>query len=162
MEVYLVRHGIAEDPYRASLSGKSDADRELTPEGREKTTKVARAFRSVVTDVGLILHSPYVRARETAEIFHRFFPGAEIAEAAGLRPHDPPSFGLASISEKLDRHNVMVVGHEPHLSALTSLLVAGNTDASIQFKKAGIAGFEWGGRGYSRLLFLLPPRFLLG
>lgn len=162
MEVYLVRHGIAEDPYRASLSGKSDADRELTPEGREKTAKVAKAFSGIVGEVGLILHSPYVRARETAEIFRRFYPGADLSEGAGLRPHDPPSFGLASIAEKLDRKNVMVVGHEPHLSALTSLLLSGNTEGSIQFKKAGIAGFEWGGRGYSRLLFLLPPRFLLG
>jgi phosphohistidine phosphatase len=161
VEIYLVRHGIASDPMRAAQLGIPDSDRELTSEGREKTNRVAKAFSKQVTSVQTIVHSPYVRARETAEIFHRYFPDAQIGSGQGLRPHDAVEQGLATIADRI-AGNIMVVGHEPHLSALTSLLLTGNPHSSIQFKKAGIAGFEWNGAGDSRLLFLLPPKFLLG
>ena len=41
MEIYLLRHGIAED----ASPGSSDAARELTPEGREKTAAVLKRAR---------------------------------------------------------------------------------------------------------------------
>jgi phosphohistidine phosphatase len=157
VEIYLVRHGIAEDP----RAGQPDSERALTDEGRDKAARIAKNLRKELGEVPLIVHSPYLRARETAEIFHRHFPEAKLAVGANLRPGDLPEEGLAAALALAGRRSVMIVGHEPHLSALASHILTGDVQASIQFKKAGVAGFEWVGVGFSRLLFLLPPRFLL-
>ncbi len=135
MEIYLVRHGIAED---ISASGK-DADRKLTAEGIEKTKKVAHAFAKKVAHLDLILHSPYRRARETAKIFADLFSKAELKEGNGLTPFDKAGFALPQISELGQGTRVMLVGHEPHLSCLASLLITGQERPVLEFKKAGIA-----------------------
>lgn len=143
----------------ASLEGRNDAARTLTPEGLKRTRQVARALAEKIDSIDTILHSPYVRARETAEIFAAAFPGAKLKEAPGLRPHDEPASALENLDDLHGR--VMLVGHEPHMGMLASLLLTGGLDAIMPFKKAGIAGFEWGGAGRSRLMFFLTPRFIL-
>lgn len=158
VEIFLVRHGIAEDP----RVGQHDSERPLTSEGRDKAARVAKALRKEIGAVPFIVHSPYLRAKETAEIFHRHFPEAEMKMGQGLRPHDPPEQGLASVLEIAGKKSVMVVGHEPHLGMLTSHILTGDVQTAFLFKKAGVASIEWAGVGFSRLNFLLPPRILLG
>jgi phosphohistidine phosphatase len=160
MEIILVRHGIAEEPAEASLEGRGDAERALTAEGREKTAEVAQAFARRVKAVDLIVHSPYRRAVETAEIFGLAFPRAGRRAAQELRPHDDPERGAALLAG-LKAERVMVVGHNPFLSLLASYLLAGDFSLDVTFKKAGLAGLEWGGPGNSRLLYLIPPKMLL-
>jgi phosphohistidine phosphatase len=159
VEIYLVRHGIAEDPG----PGQRDSERALTPEGREKAARIAKNLRRELGDgVAIIVHSPFLRARETAEIFHRQFTEASLHVGPGLTPNDNPEEGLATaLAFAAKKRSVMIVGHEPSLSSLASILLTGDVQANVQFKKAAVAGFEWAGKGFSRLLFLLPPRFLL-
>ena len=64
MEVYLLRHGIAHDD---SPTGK-DADRPLTEEGRRKLRDVMKAIANAGVKPDAIVSSPYLRARQTAEI----------------------------------------------------------------------------------------------
>ena len=64
MELYLMRHGIAEE---ASRTGK-DRDRALTEEGIERTRATGKALVQVGVKFDLILSSPYLRAWQTAEI----------------------------------------------------------------------------------------------
>jgi phosphohistidine phosphatase SixA len=66
MNLFLLRHAIAVEP--GALSGASDAARPLSPEGKEKMRKIARGMKALDLSFDLILSSPYVRARETAEI----------------------------------------------------------------------------------------------
>jgi len=141
--------------------GQADSARALTPEGRDKANRIAKNLRRQIGPVSHIVHSPYLRACETAEIFQRHFTEAGLQVVPGLRPHDTPEEGLSAALKAAGEKGVMIVGHEPHLGALASLLLTGDTQASIQFKKAGVAAFEWAGVGFSRLLFLLTPRFLL-
>lgn len=162
MKLYLVRHGIAEDPVDASLNGRSDARRTLTPEGRERTNAVAKKFCEKVSGLDLILHSPYVRARETAEIFGKYFPDALLEATDGITPSDSPESGIelaARYAPKISQ--LMIVGHEPYLSYLASLLLSGGLKYPVPFKKAAIACFDWNGAGGSALLFLLPPKFMV-
>ncbi len=160
MEIYLVRHGIAEEPLEAAQSGRSDPQRMLTKEGFQRTTKIAEAFSRKVKTVDLILHSPYVRAVQTAEIFAGAFPSAKISSTPGLTPMDEAQEVVPKIEEsRVSR--LMLVGHEPHMSSLLSYLLTGGEQVSVGFKRAGIAGVEWGGVGSCRLLFLLPPKMLL-
>lgn len=155
MELYLVRHGIAQDPSEAA----TDAERRLTAEGREKTARVAREFRKRISRVDVIFHSPYLRAEETARIFAGEFPRAKLVCTTGLTPHDEPKSALPLFSGGHDA--VMVVGHEPHLSSLASRLLTGKDNPLVEFKKAGIAGFEClADLQHCRLCFLLSPKWL--
>ncbi len=69
MEVYILRHGIAEK----TRAGGSDAERALTQEGRQKLRQVLRLARSAEVNPSLILTSPLVRAVQTAEVAAEIF-----------------------------------------------------------------------------------------
>ena len=157
MEIYLVRHGIAQDPSEAP----SDPERRLTEEGLEKTARVAHAFRKRISRVDVIFHSPYLRAAETARIFAEEFPKAKLVAASGLTPHDEPRSALPLLAAAGDGSAVMLVGHEPHLSSLASRLMTGKDTPLVEFKKAGIAGFEsFGDLERCRMSFFLSPKWL--
>ena len=64
MQIYLLRHGIAED----ARPGHSDAKRALTKEGGERVAEVIKAARRAGAEPSLIVSSPFVRAVETARI----------------------------------------------------------------------------------------------
>ena len=66
MRVILLRHGIAHD--RADPACPADPGRALTEEGRKKTRKAVRRLVRVGVQVTRIITSPYVRAKETADI----------------------------------------------------------------------------------------------
>jgi phosphohistidine phosphatase len=161
MEIYLVRHGVAEEPLDALKAGRPDPERRLTEEGREKTSRVARALAKKIRAPGLIAHSPYARAAETARILAHEFPSARLEKHRGLIPHDSPGDALALLCELLpSADSVMLVGHEPHLSLLSGLLLTGKEIFLLEFKKAGVACIEWNGPARpGRLRFLVPPRF---
>src|SRR3954471_14786755 len=63
MQIYLLRHGIAED----GKPGRPDSERALTDEGRAKLRGVLKRARTAAVTPSLILSSPFRRALETAE-----------------------------------------------------------------------------------------------
>src|SRR5437016_2669513 len=68
MELYVLRHAIA---FTAAEAGvKQDAERPLSPDGREKMERIAAAMKKIDVEVDLILSSPFVRAKQTAAIAH--------------------------------------------------------------------------------------------
>ena len=67
MLLYLVRHGIALDVDGRKVT--CDEMRPLSSMGRERTARAARGLKRVAALPDLVLTSPLVRARETAEIF---------------------------------------------------------------------------------------------
>jgi len=157
MEIYLVRHGIAED----NADTNTDADRRLTAEGVARTGRVAKNFSKRISDIELIIHSPYKRAEETAKIFAEYYPDAEVKEGKGLTPFDKARMAMPLLSELPQGAKVMLVGHEPHLSCLASLLMTGSEHPVLEFRKAGIAGLACTGNlQHCYLMFLLTPKFL--
>ena len=72
MKLLLVRHAIAED-VRPGARG-DDAARRLTAEGRGKMERAAGALSELVTELALVLSSPFVRALETAAILAAAWP----------------------------------------------------------------------------------------
>lgn len=102
--------------------------------------RAAKGMKSAKLSFDLILSSPYVRARQTAEI---------VASVFHLKNRLEFSSTLASVGnpkELVDelrrthrrRKSVLLVGHEPYLSRLISLLMCGDTSISIDFKKGGL------------------------
>jgi phosphohistidine phosphatase len=161
VEIYLLRHGIAEEPEDAAHAGRRDPERRLTAEGLVKTRKVAASFRRRVSGISVIIHSPYVRARETAEIFAQEFPDAELVISSLLVPMGRVRDALDLLRNFPEEAKVMLVGHEPHLSCLASLLISGHENPIVEFRKAGIARIEWDRENHGCLIALLPPKFLL-
>src|SRR5207253_5241196 len=81
-----------------------------------------------------VWHSPLIRARQTAqELVERLALVVRTTEAPGLLPDDNPAATAARL-RKAPR-SLAVVGHEPHMSALASLLVGATAEPPVfQFK----------------------------
>lgn len=175
-ELLLLRHGIAEE----RLDQLEDASRQLTPEGVERTSRVIQSLVWLDLTCDLVLSSPLVRARQTAELALAGGLAPELELAAALAPLADPlpllERWLEPLSPRQGWRRLALVGHEPDLSTLAALLIGvpmAQAPQALQLKKAGVALLQCcvppvSGRGSSglagsaRLALLLPPRALLG
>jgi len=170
-ELLLLRHGIADD----RLEGQDDAQRPLTLEGRERTTRVVERLVGLDLSCDLVLSSPLVRARQTAELAVAGGLAPELELAAALAPLADPlpllERWLGPLSPRPGWKRLALVGHEPDLSTLAALLIGvpmTQAPQALQLKKAGAALLQWSAPpagslpGSARLALLLPPRALLG
>lgn len=120
MEIYLFRHGIAED----APAGRPDSSRALTPEGRERTASVARRARKAGVAPSLIASSPYVRAVQTAEVAATEFGWkGERITLSSLVPHGTPESVWSDIRDLSDETALVLAGHEPLLGHLAAYLL---------------------------------------
>jgi phosphohistidine phosphatase len=158
MKLYLVRHAIAED----SADYEDDSLRPLTEKGHEKMKKIAQALREMGVEPDLIVSSPYVRASQTASILAKELKyKQEPAYSDFLVPTGEPNDMIGEITEKYSVDELMLVGHEPNLSSLTSVLLAGGPGLSIDFKKGGVCCLAVDDLHYDRkatLEWLVTPK----
>jgi phosphohistidine phosphatase len=134
MEIYVLRHGIAAE--RGTPGYKKDSDRPLTSEGEEKMHQIAAAMLAMELKFDLILSSSYERAARTAQIVADELD-EEVTFTKFLEPEGNPLALIGQINDGKPQR-VLLVGHEPDLSGLISLLISGGTDATIELKKGGI------------------------
>lgn len=177
MKLYVMRHGPAEDH---SATGR-DADRALTPSGRDRTRSVAKALVDEGEAPFVVVSSPLVRALQTAEIVAavtrldervRTTDKARASGATGAvevrREMAPGGDELALVSELLrsGRKRAMIVGHEPDLSMLVARLVGhpppqGMLKSMVVGIKLTPSPPEVQGRGFdASLRFVLDPKTL--
>lgn len=159
MEIYILRHGIAED----ATGSMADADRALTGEGRQKLREVMRAARGAKVRPSLILTSPLRRAVETAEL------AAELLESDGqparteaLVPESTPEKVWQEIRKHKDAASVLLAGHEPLLSQSISYLL-GTPSLEVDLKKGALARIDLDKLGTEPkgiLKWLLVPRLV--
>lgn len=134
MQVYLLRHGIAEE----GSAGSSDADRELTLEGRRKLRQVLEAASDSGVAPTLVLSSPLKRALQTAEIAQRVLGYKEqILHSKALSPTASVEQVWDEIRGHRDEPSILLVGHNPLFSDLAAYLIGSKT-AQIHFKKGAI------------------------
>ena len=137
MNLYIIRHAIAVD--EGTPEYEQDSERPLTDKGKKKMRQIAKGLRTLSVDFDLILSSPYVRAKETAEILADVFKvKADIAFSDNLIPMGDPDLLIAEMNEKYNVNSIALVGHEPHLTALISLLVSDHAGVDITLKKGGV------------------------
>lgn len=153
MELYLIRHAHA-------IDGEDDARRPLSPRGRRQV----RALTDFLASSGAlhpseIWHSPLDRSRETAQLLVEGLGlAAKLIETPGLEPCDDP----AGIVTRLQAAHepVAIVGHEPHLSALATLLVGGKSRAPIfAVKKSTVIALEGSG-AFWQVCWQISPELL--
>lgn len=142
MRIWILRHAHALDA--GGPGDAADAARPLSRKGRDATRTLGRRIRQLglLREATSCWHSPLVRAIETAGIFRKSARlRAPLKEVAGLEHGDDPAV-MARRLEKLSRP-VILVGHEPHLSALATLLVAGQArPVEFELKKGALLALE--------------------
>jgi len=159
MEIYILRHGIAVE--RGTPGYKRDGDRPLTDEGVEKMRQIAKAMREMDLQFDVIFSSPYVRAKATADIVAETL-GENVTLTDSLLPEADPAELIDEINDEKPQR-VLLVGHEPDLSALISTLICGKRNADIELKKGGLAKLTAETLTYGKcatLNWLLTPKQL--
>jgi phosphohistidine phosphatase len=138
VELYLLRHGIAEDH---SPTGR-DADRRLTEEGREKLKRVLKRAAQAGVEPSLILSSPYTRAMETAELAaSELHYKGEILRVGSLTPDSSPPAVWSTIREHRDEAAILLAGHEPLFSSTAAWLL-GSTRQMVEFRKGALVRID--------------------
>ncbi|HSQ39958.1 MAG TPA: phosphohistidine phosphatase SixA, partial [Anaerolineales bacterium] len=139
-----------------------DSVRPLTEKGREKMKRIAAALKDLGAAPDLIVSSPYVRASQTAAILAKELKyKEELSYSDFLVPMGEPGDMIGEINEKYTVDELMLVGHEPSLSALVSVLLAGNADIAIDLKKGGVCCLSVDDLRYDRkatLEWLITPK----
>lgn len=154
-----MRHAPAEK--RDPRAWPDDDLRPLTSKGRRAFARAARGMLAAAPAPRIILASPALRALETAHI---------LAEAAGrasrsviavpaLHHAVPARTALAALAALALPRSAAVVGHEPNLGELASLLLAGRAGAGFPFRKGGACLIEADSPapGAGRLVWFLDP-----
>ncbi|MBI3553619.1 MAG: histidine phosphatase family protein [Elusimicrobia bacterium] len=162
MKILVVRHAPAGDRIAYRKSGKPDAERPLTPAGRRKFRKAARGLARAVPELGLVVSSPLVRARQTAGILSKVYPKAALKEFDELSPGAAYSSLARKLAVLSKRKTAALVGHEPHLSGFVGWL-AGGRKLRLELKKGSACLLACDGAprpGKGRLLWSLSPRLL--
>ena len=114
IHLYLVRHGIAEDPQ----PGRDDASRALTAEGRDRFRRAAKAFSRLGEPVDLLFTSPLVRAVQTAELFAEAIGRSQVEVLEELAPEVSSEGLFAALGRRVkEGQAVVVVGHDPQMTA---------------------------------------------
>ena len=159
MEIYILRHGLAEEAH----SGMRDADRPLTPEGTKKLLPVLRRARAIDVQPPVILTSPYRRARETAEVAAETLRGEpKLVESGSLIPDSSPEAVWDEIRNHKSEKQIMVVGHEPLLSSVYAYLM-GAASAQIDVKKGSLGRIDvdrFTGQPRGVLRWLIHPKLI--
>lgn len=147
MKLLLLRHAVAEDRATFSASGKEDRLRPLTEDGRKKMRKIAEALAGLLPDLALIATSPFVRARDSAEILARACSERPVlSELAELAPAGSPAALLKFLQAQKSLPTVACVGHEPNLSLLAGWFLAGKEKSFLEMRKGGACLFDFTGR----------------
>jgi phosphohistidine phosphatase len=134
--IYLLRHGDAED------GDGDDAARRLTSKGERQARTAGRALAALGVRLDACLTSSKLRAAETARL---------ACEPLGIEPETASELqggGFDAPALAAGRSDVLLVGHEPDLSAEIARL----TGAKVKLRKGGLAIVDG-----STLVALLRP-----
>jgi phosphohistidine phosphatase len=133
-ELYLIRHGVAEERGDA---WPDDAKRPLTQDGVSKLRKSARGLKALGVVIDVIVTSPFVRTRQTAEIIAAGLdPHPHIVTADSLTPGGAVTAVLSDLEKQAKRERIALVGHEPGIGELAARLLG--TRHPIPFKKGAV------------------------
>ena len=158
MKLLLVRHASA---VPRGAAGVSDDERPLTPSGKIKFRLAASGLTRIVRRPDVLLTSPLVRARATAEIAARAFKHVEPRLEPALADESVEGVLLA-LKMQPRGATVALIGHEPGLSALLARVLGASQGQPLAFDKGGAALVDLpdGPMAAGRLIWFLPSRIL--
>lgn len=138
MRVFLMRHGEAQPAEEVAR----DEDRALTDKGESRLRKACRGLRRLEVFPERIFASPLARAVQTARIIAEELGFAGDVEAVEeLAPTALPE-DMAEVLKTLSHEQVLLIGHQPYLGQLASLLITAGSRGRIGVKKGGLARID--------------------
>jgi phosphohistidine phosphatase len=158
-ELYLIRHGVAEERGEA---WPDDSKRPLTEDGMDRLRKEARGLTRLGVTVDVMLTSPLVRTRQTAEIVASALdPKPNIVNAESLAPGGTFQAVVADLEKHAKKARIGLVGHEPSIGELAARLIGSRHP--IEFKKGAVCRIDVDAlppNGPGTLRFFLTPKVL--
>jgi phosphohistidine phosphatase len=156
--LYLVRHAIAAE---RGPDYPDDSRRPLTPKGAERFREAMAGLVMLDVQLDEVLTSPYVRARQTAELIaEAFVKPPKITNVHALAEGQPVEV-IDTLARYAKRRNLALVGHEPAIGEIAARLL-GHRKA-MDFKKGAVACIDVEALPLPRpgvLRWFLPPRIL--
>ncbi|MGA2089899.1 MAG: phosphoglycerate mutase family protein [Endomicrobiales bacterium] len=159
-KLYFLRHANA---VLRGTPGYPNDDRPLTDEGIEKFIQSAKGIKRLVDCFDVIITSPLKRAHETAAILAREMGLEErIVVTDHLRPGSNLRLLLACLEKFKSKQQILLVGHEPDMSALISRFVGSNHPV-VTMKKGAFCRVDvdaFPPRDPGQIVWLLQPKLL--
>lgn len=159
LELYLIRHGIAAD---RGEEYPDDSKRPLTSRGIARLKKEAKALDDLAVAFDLIITSPLVRARQTADVLAESLKAKpQVTTSDSLAPAGTPAAVMQEIGKHARKASIALVGHEPNLGELAARLIGARTP--FAFKKGAICRIDFEvlpPKGLGQLQWFVPPRML--
>ncbi len=135
MILFLLRHGDAQS------QPADDASRPLSPLGRQQAAVAGRTLARLNSIPALVLASPLLRARQTAEIVMNELHIAGLETTEYLSPTTDPRQLLEELNGRAPV-SALLVGHLPSLQTAASLIVSGTRDAGLRVATGTLLGVE--------------------
>jgi phosphohistidine phosphatase len=158
-ELYLIRHGVAAE---RGENYPDDTKRPLTSEGIQKLKREGKALVALDLTFDVILTSPLLRTRQTAETIAASFRTAPpIVNVQALAPGGTHNTIIEELSKHHRRHKIAIVGHEPGIGELASRLIG--LRRALEFKKGAICRIDVAAlppAGPGQLRWFFSPRIL--
>lgn len=137
-ELYVIRHGLAEE---RSEAWPDDNKRPLTPDGVSRMRKATRGLANLGVTIDIVLTSPLVRARQTAEIVAGGLePRPSLINIDSLAPDGSYAAIIADLEKHGRRQRIALVGHEPSIGDLAARLIGSRH--ALEFKKGAICRID--------------------
>jgi phosphohistidine phosphatase len=158
-EIYLIRHGIAEERGEA---WPDDTKRPLTGAGIARLRREARGLVRLGVAFDVVLTSPLTRTRQTADaIAASFDPRPPIVAVESLAPGGTYQAVLGDLEKQARRTRIALIGHEPGIGELAARL-AGSRH-SFELKKGAACRIDLETlppAGPGTLIWFLTPKIL--
>ena len=158
-EIYVIRHAVAEERGDA---WPDDAKRPLSEDGMQRMRKASKAVARLGVSIDVVLSSPLVRTRQTADIFAAAFsPHPAVVNVDALAPDGGPAGVIAELEKHAKKKRIALVGHEPGLGELAARLVG--LRHALEFKKGAICRIDFDAlppKGVGMLRWFLTPKIL--
>jgi phosphohistidine phosphatase len=159
LELYLIRHGVA------AARGEQypdDSKRPLTSRGIARLKKEAKALEGLGVGFDVVITSPLVRARQTADIIvESFKTKPPVTTSDSLAPAGTPTAVIQEIAKHARKARVALVGHEPNIGELGARLIGARTP--LDFKKGAICRIDFEvlpPKGVGQLRWFITPKML--
>lgn len=174
INLLFIRHAIAEKREDWNEQGLSDFFRPMTKKGIIRFTDVALGLSLFVPQIDLIMTSHYTRAVQTAEILHAQFSNADLEYTKELNPGSKVQIFVDHIQQYLEEaesksenilenkkdKTIAIIGHQPELTNIISLLLTNKKDINLRLKKGGAALLAFP-EGKAELRWLMSGRQLV-
>jgi len=166
MKLILFRHGLAVEREEFQKKKLDDTLRPLVEKGKLRTELMAQFLEKNISEVDILVSSPYVRATQTAAILKRVLKPQKYSECVELIPSAPQvAFASWLKANAGTARTVIAVGHSPQLEVFASWCLSGLTESFLQIKKSGlllleIESFSEVAANKAELQYMIAPKLL--